>query len=81
VSNLYADSNAAVSGSDTVTIAVIDNTTGTTLLKCTVNASSVNYCSDTSGSGFAAAGHNIEVKVTPTDSSGNSKPWRVRFRY
>ena len=35
VTNLYADSNATVKGSDTALVAVIDNTTGATLLSCT----------------------------------------------
>ena len=81
VTNLYADSNATVKGSDTVLVAVIDNTTGATLLSCTVNSTTANHCSNTSGSGSAAAGENIEVKVTAAGGSGNSKSWRVRFRY
>jgi hypothetical protein len=32
VTNLYADSNATVKGSDTALVAVIDNTTGATRL-------------------------------------------------
>jgi hypothetical protein len=83
VTNLYADSNATVKGSDTALVAVIDNTTGATLLSCTVNSTTVNHCSNTTESGSAAAGESIEVKVTanPANGSGNSKSWRVRFRY
>ena len=81
VSNLYADTNATVTGSDAVTVAVIDNTTGATLLSCTVNSSTRNNCSNTSGSGSAAPGDNIEVRVTGAGSSCNNKEWRVRFRY
>jgi hypothetical protein len=81
VTNLYADSNATVKGSDAALVAVIDNTTGATLLSCTVNSTTVNHCSNTTESGSAAAGENLEVKVTATGSSGNSKSWRVRFRY
>jgi hypothetical protein len=81
VSNLYADSNATVSGKDTVLVAVIDNTTGATLLSCTVNSTTKKSCSNTSGSGPVAAGDNIEVKLTATGPSGNNKQWRVRFRY
>ena len=83
VTNLYADSNATVSGTDTVLVAVIDNTTGATKLSCTVNSTTKNHCSNSSGSGSVAAGDNIEVKVTatPSNGSGNNKSWRVRFRY
>jgi hypothetical protein len=81
VSNVYADTNASVSGSDKVEVAVIDNTTGSTLLSCTVNSTSKNHCSNTGSSGSVAAGNNIEVKVTASGPSGNNKSWRVRFRY
>jgi hypothetical protein len=81
VSNLYVDSNANVSGNDTVLVAVIDNTTGATLLSCPVNSASKNTCSNGGSSGPVAAGENIEVKLTATGSSGNNKQWRVRFRY
>ena len=81
VTNLYADSSATVSGTDTVLVAVIDNTTGATLLSCTVNSTNKDSCSNASGSGSAAAGENIEVKLTATGESGNSKLWRVTFRF
>jgi hypothetical protein len=82
-SDLYAETNATVKGSDTATVAVIDNTTGVTLISCTVNSSNVNHCSVSSGSASAAPGDNIEVKVTsnPTNGTGNNKGWLVRFRY
>jgi len=80
-SNLYADSNATVKGSDTASVAVIDNTTGATLISCAVTSASVNQCSAASGSGAASPGDNIEVKVTANGGSGNNKSWRVRFRY
>jgi hypothetical protein len=60
---------------------VIDNTTGATLLSCTVDSTNKNHCSNTSGSGSAAPGENIEVKVKATGPSGKNKQWRVRFRY
>jgi Collagen triple helix repeat (20 copies) len=81
VTNLYADSNANVSGSDSVLVAVIDNTSGATLLSCTVTKASKSSCSNSSGSGSVAAGDNVEVKITASGSSGNNKQWRVRFRY
>ncbi len=79
--DLYADSNATVSGSETVLVAVVDNTTGTTLLSCIVNSASKGHCSNASGSGSAAAGDNIEVKVTVNGTGANNSQWRVRFRY
>jgi hypothetical protein len=81
VTNLYADSSATVSGTDTVLVAVIDNTTGATLLSCTLTSASPHSCSNASGSGSAAAGENIEVKLTATGPSGNEKLWRVTFRF
>jgi hypothetical protein len=81
VSNLFAEAETRVTGTDTVLVAVIDNATGGTLLSCTVDSSTVNYCSNTGGSGSAAARDKIEVKVTATGPSGNNKPWRVTFRY
>jgi hypothetical protein len=84
VSNLYADSNATLSGTETVVVAVIDNTSGATLLSCTVNSTTKSWCSST-GSGTAAAGDNLEVKVTASNTkkgaNDNEKDWRVRFRY
>jgi hypothetical protein len=65
----------------TVTVAVIDNTTGAMLLSCKVDSTSKNHCSTSTGTGSAAAGDNIEVKVTAKGSSGDAKEWRVRFRY
>jgi hypothetical protein len=79
VTDLYADSNATVTGSETAFVAVVDNTTGTTLLSCTVNSASKGHCSNASGSGSVAGGDNIEVKVTVNGSSASQ--WRVRFRY
>jgi hypothetical protein len=70
-----------VKGSDTATVKVIDNTSGATLIECTVDSSNVNHCSAASGSGSAAAGDNIEVKVVASGPSGNKKSWRVRFLY
>lgn len=81
VTNLYADTSGTASGKDTALVSVIDNTTGVTLLTCTVNATNKNNCSNNSGSGPAAPGDNIEVKITITGTSCSSKAWRVRFRY
>jgi hypothetical protein len=81
VTNLYADTNTTLSGTETATVAVIDNTTGATLLSCTVTAGR-SSCSNAKESGSAAPGENVEVKVTAPGSRCNNKAsWRVRFRY
>jgi len=81
VSALYADTNATVLGSDTATVAVIDNTTGATLLSCTVNSTTKSYCSNTGESAPVAFGQRIEVKVTGSGSYCENKAWQVSFRY
>ena len=81
MTGLYADTNATVTSTDTVLVAVIDNTTGATVLSCTVDSTTTNHCSNASESGFAAAGDNIEVKLTAAGPSGNSQQCRVRFGY
>jgi hypothetical protein len=81
VNNLYADTNATLSSKESVLVSVIDNTTGKTLLSCTVTSSSNRSCSNSKESGSAAPGDNVEVKITPSGSSCNNKAWRVRFRY
>jgi hypothetical protein len=64
-----------------VLVAVIDNTTGATLLTCTLTSSSPKSCSNASGGGAVAAGDNIEVKITASGTSGTGKMWRVTFRF
>jgi hypothetical protein len=81
VDELYADSNATVTGTDKVEVAVIDNTTGAGLISCTLTSSSPHSCTNTSGSAATAAGDNVEVKITPSGASGNEKMWRVTFRF
>jgi hypothetical protein len=81
VTDLYADTNATLGSRESVLVAVIDNTTGATLLSCTVTPTSNHSCSNASESGSAAPGENIEVKVTGSGSACNNKAWRVRFRY
>jgi hypothetical protein len=80
VTNLYADMNTTLSGTETATVAVIDNTTAATLLTCTVTTGK-SSCSNAKESGTAAPGDNIEVKMTASGSNCNNKAWRVRFRY
>ena len=86
VSNLYAETNAMVSGSDTATVTVIDNTSGAVLLSCMVTSTSKGVCSNAATAATAAApGDRLEVQVTNTSPrrswSCNNKQWSVRFRY
>jgi hypothetical protein len=80
VTALFADTNAVLTGSETAVVSVIDNTTGATLLSCTVTVSSKDSCSSLA-SNTAAAGSNIEVKITSSGVGCSDKAWRVRFRY
>jgi glycine rich protein len=86
VSNLYAETNAVVSGTDTATVTVIDNTSGAVLLSCMVTSTSKGVCSNAATAATAAApGDRLEVQVTNTSPrrswSCNNKEWSVRFRY
>jgi len=81
VTDLYAETNAMLSGSSSALVAVIDNTSGATLLSCTVNSTNRSSCSNSSGSGSAATGDKIEVKVTTNGYGANNKQWQVKFRY
>ena len=83
VTSLYAETSANLTGAQTALVAVIDNSTGATLLSCTVNSTSKGSCSNASGSGPAAPGDKIEVQVTTTARSSrfSSNQWQVRFRY
>ncbi len=81
VTNLYAETNVTMRETETATVAVIDNTTAKTLLSCTVEKSK-SSCGNTGTGGTAAAGDNIEVKVTAPGFPRNGRAlWRVRFRY
>jgi len=95
VTDLTVDSNAVIptAGPESVLVAVIDNTTGATLLSC--SASSLvptgtqvpkASCSSGNASGSAATGDNIEVRLAvpqggTVGTNNNDKRWRVRFRY
>jgi hypothetical protein len=82
VSDLYADTSAVPTGKETALVAVIDNTTGLTLLSCPITSSSKSSCSNTAASGPVAAGDYIEVRVSASNSSAHYiGQWRVRFRY
>jgi hypothetical protein len=80
VSNLQVDTNATLSGTETAVVAVINNTTGATLLSCTVEKVSKSTCTNGATGGTAGAASNIEVKVTTSGLLDNNKQWRVRFR-
>ncbi len=80
-SGAEALTSATLTGSDTATVEVIDNTTGAKLLSCTVNSTSKNNCSNNAETGSAAAGNKLEVKITTSGKSGASKDWEVTFRY
>jgi trimeric autotransporter adhesin len=80
IADLYADTTANVTGTDTATVTVIDSTTGATVLSCTVTSSTSKSCSNTSETVSVAPGHNVEVAITAAGESGNKKAWRVTFR-
>jgi formate/nitrite transporter FocA (FNT family) len=81
VSNLAATTTGPVVGGETWLVSVVNNTTGATLLSCTVTSSSSNSCSNSSASATVAAFANIEVKVTTNEILRLGMPWRVTFRY
>jgi hypothetical protein len=69
VNDLYAVEDVNLTGTETVQVAVIDNTTGATLLACTINSGTRNHCENGGASPPANPGDLIEVKVT-----GSAKP-------
>jgi hypothetical protein len=81
VTDLNATTSANLGGRASVLVSVIDNTTGTTLLSCTVTPTSNGGCSNSSGSGTAAPGDYIEVEISGTGSRWCPGQWRVTFRY
>jgi Collagen triple helix repeat (20 copies) len=88
VSNLYAETNSALTGEETATVSVIDNTSGVTLLTCGIESVSKGVCSNTAAATVAAAaGDRLEVKITRRSPTCgrigrcNTKEWQVRFRY
>jgi hypothetical protein len=81
VTDLNATTSANLGGRASVLVSVIDNTTGTTLLSCTVTPTSNGGCSNSSGSGTAAPGDYIEVEISGSGSHWYYGQWRVTFRY
>ena len=83
VTNLEVTTNTAVTGTGTWITDVIDNTTGSILLSCTITAGTLGgvVCQNT-GSASVTAGHYLEVRVTkgagtPTPAD---KPLRIMPR-
>ena len=81
ITNLYATTNASLGSKESVLVSVIDNSSGQTLLSCTVSSASKGACSPASGSGTAAPGDYLEVKLTGIGSRWCPGQWRVTFRY
>ena len=81
ITNLYATTSAALGSKESVLVSVIDNTSGQTLLSCTVTSASKGACSNGSGSGTAAPGDYVEVKLTGIGSRWSPGQWRVTFRF
>ena len=74
--------DTAVTGTRTYTYDVIDNTSGTVLLSCTIDIStsfSTTACKNTN-SASVTAGHYLQVKVTEGGGAPH-KNHRVVFRY
>jgi len=64
-----------------VLVSVIDNSTGTMLLSCTVTSASKGACSNATGSGTAAHADYLEAKLTGIGSRWCPGQWRVTFRF
>jgi hypothetical protein len=82
VTNLEGITDTAVTGSRTYTYDIVDNTTGTTLLSCTIDTTtslSTVACRNT-GTATATQGHYLQVKVTEGGGAPH-KAHRVTFRY
>jgi hypothetical protein len=82
VSNLEAITDNAMTGAQTATVEVVDNTTGSTVLSCTIDTTtslSTTACRNTA-SATVSAGHYLQVRITTGGSPANAK-WRVLFRF
>jgi len=81
IADLNATTSANLGSKASVLVSVIDNTTGATLLYCTVSATSNGACSNTSGSGTAGPGDYIEVEISGSGPHWYYGQWRVTVRY
>ena len=62
-------------------LAVIDSTTGATLLSCTVTSTSNAAAQMPAGRVLQTPGNKVEVRVTATGFRGNNRQWQVTFRH
>ncbi len=76
ISNLFALSNTTPAGTQTYTVAVLDN--GTAVFSCTV-VNTGPTCFNT-GTTAVAEGHYLEVQIT-NNLGAPAARWRVSFRY
>jgi len=67
---------------ETVTVSVVDNSTGATMVSCQITEAQKTSCSNSSESGKASAGDWLEVKITiPSQNGGKNGDWLVTFRW
>jgi hypothetical protein len=78
VSNLEATVSVAPGAGKSYTEAIVDNTTGSTVLSCSI-ADTATFCTNT-GTATVTAGHFLEVKVTEVGGAAH-KSHRVSFRF
>ena len=82
VSNLEATSDTGPTGAGTYLIEIVDNTTGGTLLSCSITAASPTQSCENNGTTPVAAGHYLQVRMTKTGSpSPKDTALRITFRY
>jgi len=82
VNDLYAAAEVTLTGTESIQVAVIDNTSGATMLSCTINSVTRSHCENAGSSGPANPGDLIEVKVTGTARQLSScRAIEVTFRY
>jgi hypothetical protein len=79
LTSLEATSSVAPTGTQNYLVEVVDNTTGATLLSCTVNSTSSSFCTNTASVALTA-GHYIEVRITENNGATDAS-WRVVVRY
>jgi hypothetical protein len=78
VTNLEAVVNTAPTGTQSHTVTVLNNTTGATLLSCSITAGNTSCQSTASGS--VPAGHYLQVRINNVNGA-SSRQFRVTFRY
>jgi hypothetical protein len=78
VTNLKATTNTAPGAGQSYLVEVMNNTTGATLISCTVTTGNTS-CQDTSTTSIAA-GEYLQVRIDNQGGASN-RMWRVSFRY